>query len=292
MFDDIRNLLIIIPSIIAIIGGIGKISYNFFIESVKYEYKRVPAQQTNIGIMFNVALCIIIIIDIVGVALLFIGFIIGSSSENKMDATTVPLAWILIIMIILSGVNFNIVRTKYIDKLNKHKYEKVVGWTFLSIIINIIFWGLISIILSLVSMSTIIKGINIKSNLGRLVFESSLTYNDYYGITVCGIIAVFCVILFMISLSLFEIAYIVNKYDTYYIIRKDDVISCECYLDYIDYYLVIDNGVERYIKKSDVTEIKKVKGKLTLSIKKKRRFNCNKVRLRKYIKRNRQNTDI
>ena len=290
--DDMRNLLIIIPSIIAIIGGVGKVSYNLFIESVKYQYKRVPAQQTNIGIIFNVALFTIIIIDIVGVILLFISFVIGTSSENKTDGATAPIIVVLIIMIILSGINFNALRNKYINKLTKHKYKRVGKLMFLSIIVNGFFWGGILIVLILSVVNTIIKRIDIKSNLGAVVFESSLTDNDYYIILACCAVAVFCMIFFMISLSLFEVGTVVNKDITYYIIRKGNVISCECYLDYIEYYLVVDSGAERYIKKSDVMEIKKLKGNLDPSIKKKKKYKKNaKIKLRKCVRRNRQNTD-
>lgn len=292
MLDDMRNLLIIIPSIIAIIGGVGKVSYNLFIESVKYQYKRVPAQQTNIGIIFNVALYIIIIIDILGIVLAFIGFM-GASSESKIDMTNAPLAGILIIMIILSAFNFNKIRAKYIDKLNKNKYEKIGLLTFMSIIINIIFWGVLSIVLIIFFINIISERIAIKSNLGAWVFESSLTDTDYNGILLWGTTTVFCIIFFMISICLIEVGYLINKNINYYIIRKGNVISCECYLDYKEYYLVIDKGIERYIKKSDVIEIKKVKGNLNPNIKSKKRLKKRvKIKSRKFIKRNRRKTDV
>lgn len=293
MLDKIRNLLIVIPSIIAIIGGVGKISYNLFIESVKHEYKRVPAQQTNIGIMFNVALFTIIILDILIVVLAFIGFIIGTSSENKMNITTGYLSLPIIASIIILGANFSMLRTKYINKLNKYEYKKLGGWNFLSIIGNIIIWGVILLILIAAIINAISKRIEVKYNLGELVFENYLSNNDYNALVNCISMVIFCIILFMISLSLFEVRNEINRVVTYYIIRKDNVISCECYLDYTEYYLVIDNGIERYIKKSDVIEIKKVRGNLNPNIKKKKKFKKRvKLKSRKFIKRNRQNTDI
>ena len=272
MLEKIRNLLIIISSLITIIGGVGKIAYNLFIESVKYQYKRVPAQQTNVGIVFNVLFCTATIIDILGVSSIFIRFIIGATSENKTEMTTFILPIVFITSIILLGVNFNIVRNKYIHKLTRHKYryKKVGIWSFIAIILNIFCWGLLSLILISSIMTDISESIYLKSNSGTLIFESYLTGNDYEQLLNNSFIVIFFIVLFMISLSLLEMAFVVNKDSVYYFIRKDSVISCESYLEYIEYYLIVQNGSERYIKKSDVIEIEKINNSLKINKKKKK----------------------
>lgn len=101
-------------------------------------------------------------------------------------------------------------------------------------------------------------GISIESDSGLLAFKSILTDIDYNGLIFSSILLILSVSLFMISVSLFEVINAINKDIIYYIIRKENVDSCELYLEYDEYFMIIDNeGTERYIKKSEIIEIDK-----------------------------------
>ena len=277
MLDKIRNLLIVIPSIITVIGVISKIFYNLFMESVRYEYDDEAIQQSKSSIIFRALLGLVFIIDIIGLGLLFNqtitkfvnGKLSSSNTNNAVGITSTIISVIIIISLIVLGYIFSKVRKTYILKLNQNKYKKINKLILILNIINTFFWGAASLIFIYTIYYMISIGIDIKSNnLGELIFESALTGIDYYGLIICGIVFILCISLFMLCISFYGIIDKINKDVTYYIIRRDDVILSKCYLDYIGYYLVIDKGVERYIKKSDVIEIKKVRGNLKSNIKK------------------------
>lgn len=130
MLDDIRNLLLIIPAIFALIGGIGKVSHNLFIETVKYKYKRVPDKQSNIGIMLSAILGVAAIIDLLALIALFISFInnpFNNICEENINIGLLnigPFAFVLLLMMIWTLIIFFTIRLEYIEKLSKNKYKK------------------------------------------------------------------------------------------------------------------------------------------------------------------------
>lgn len=270
MLDKISKLVIAIPSVITLIGVLGKISYNLFIESVKYKYKRVPAQQTTIGIIFNTILCITVIVDILGIFLLFaaliIGFINGKFignitstyiSEKAEKSITLLIMIFISVMLIYLIHTFSKLRIEYNNKLNGLIHNKIKKIMFILILGNVALWGILALLLIILTIYTIKEGITIKSNGGILVFESVLTEIDYNLVFTGSVTTILCVTLFMISLSLIEIIDSINEDSTYSLITKDRVISCKCYLEYKEHYLIIDGNIERYIKRDDVIEIER-----------------------------------
>lgn len=81
--------------------------------------------------------------------------------------------------------------------------------------------------------------------------------------TICTIslIGMTGLISLIISISLLNVIEMLESNCMYEIIIEQEVIMCRCYLEYEEYYLIFVNGMERYINKSKIKEVRKLKKK-------------------------------
>jgi hypothetical protein len=274
MIEQIGKIAIILPAVITFMGLLGNITYNFLIETIKYKYKRVPGQQSGAGIIFNVFKSLIIIIYICIIVLSIIGIIISlkhgqlienlthknfnnDTDKNLMNKIIVIIGAIAIYFM----YSFFSFRDSYKNKLKGYKVKKV---NKIKSILNLLILFVSGILIVLL---LVFEGQLISSNI-EIIFKNGIVYKnnldiiDYKSIFFVFIIGLLTSIVFMISLSLKEIINTINEEKIYSFFTSNDIILCKCYLEFKDYYLIIEKDIERYIKKECVIEVRKVNSKL------------------------------
>lgn len=211
-------------------------------ELMKLKYKNVPGKQSVFEVIIVWATYGIILATI-----LIYGIMIYDISRNHWNSQFITksnnssiLYWILTLCIL--NVMF---APAYLYFIFKDIYMKNLKGEKASRLNNFLFFYL--------------KGSKLISFIGFLAMASivilSKSYKNIYDIF--NYLTLTSLISFIILLSYDEILKINESKKRYCIYTNKQIIDCKCFLEYSDYYLVILNGVETYIKKSSVEKIEK-----------------------------------
>ncbi|MDB2160494.1 MULTISPECIES: hypothetical protein [Clostridium] len=261
----LRNLLLTLTTVGAVLSFYIKVCRDFFIETVKSNYKNVPGKQSifeiiTVWVMYS---SVIIYIVLVILFILTKGSIVNIRSTDSIiqDKVVYLIATTILLLFFNSlgclGISFFKLRRYFIYKL-EGKYIKRLGnkmrlWISVSIITSLLLFLLgifIVVYYPILQISLLKEGRN-------FIFINTLSVDEIYAFATYGIISFIGLTFFIILNGMREIAKTINEKCTYIILTDTEEIACNSYLEYNEYYLVFRNGMQRYISKSKVKEIDK-----------------------------------
>lgn len=259
---DILTILTVLGTLLALHI---KAFYNFFMSIVKIKYEEVPGKQS----MFSV------IIQWIGYIGFFVYLIILGSfiiknfygeefliTKNMTPAYFIVLIIFFIVMIstVLASIS-TMQKFKYLNKVFRNKLEG----ELIALEDNIemknkknIYTFSISIVMFLIVIVEVIsKNISVM-NSKILLFDNN---EDIEFFLIALVMEIIISTMLIISINMKEIIKTIRSKDLYLILIDDEEIYCGCYLEYRNHYLVIkkDKKIERYISKSKVKEIRKIR---------------------------------
>lgn len=237
--DEVRDYLLLIGTIFTMVGVLIKSINDFFINVIKMKYQNVPGKQSSFSFVLQITTYIVVLIGFVS----WIINIIGNQS-NTLKAEPIIMILSVILSFFLFGPIFNVgylffnLKIYFIEKLESgkinqmdKKYKK-----------KIRFWRKMSLIIPVISLFILIAEL----------------YEDKETLIFWGGYALFLFICFAILLRLEDIYNSLVKNDIYILKLKDEKVICKLYLEFEEFYLIFEDNHERYIKKSEVSEIRKV----------------------------------
>lgn len=265
MMNYLRNLLLTLTTVGAVLSFYIKVCRDFFIETIKLNYKNVPGKQSifeiiTIWIMYS---SIIIYIVWVIVFILTKGSMMNIKSTDiiTQDRVAYLIAAIILILFLNSFsclvVSFHILRKYFIYKLERKCIKRVSNKMRLWIRGSKITSSLLCLIGMFVIIYYPMLQISLLKEDRNFIFINTLSVEEISTFATYGIIAFISLTFFIILNSMEEIAKALNENFTYIILTDTEEIACNIYLEYNEYYLVFRNGVQRYISKSKVKEINK-----------------------------------
>lgn len=259
----VRDILVIITTSITLLGVIAKTLNNLFLDCIKNTYMNVPAKQS---IFDTVLKAISYIAFVISIFYMFIrlGVTIKYGSIGIIDSTAIPKNMIQFIALIIAVLFVYIIfcniqiflnteqifkkiigyKGKYIESRRTNKFNKffnkhIIGINLINKIISISFAGLGIAGLIYVSIS------------GEIQQVMSI------GITIL-LIGIVGISMFIISNSMTPALRMLKNQDLYYVITKSETIICRFFLEYLDYYLIVNKDCERYISRGEIIEIRKM----------------------------------
>ncbi len=263
----VRNFILLLTTLGAVASVYIKISRDFCIELIKSRYKNVPGQQSifeivTVWIMYSIfVLDILMLVPLVTNLLdkFKIGDVIKASSGNNIGIIANIITFLLAIIIVNAILGpiliYQNVKIKFIRKLE--------GDFVLKITNRIKVWNSISIIAPIFvpAISLIVISYNVKIHLSKyqdnFVFTNNIDEEFMQIIIIILVISFICATSFVIQKSLKELIRSVDENCIYIIKVDNEEIKCNSYLEYKEYYLLFENGMQRYISKNKVKEIKK-----------------------------------
>lgn len=237
--DELRDSLLLFGTMFTILGVLIKSINDFFINVIKMKYQNVPGKQSSFSFVLQIIIYVVVIVG-------FVSWIVNVVRNQRNTLSVKPSIIILslIMSFFLFGPIFNSIylffnlKTYFIKKLENgkinrmdKKYKK-----------KIRFWRSMSLIIPVISLFI-------------LIFE---LYKDKKTLIFWSGYAFFLFICFAILLRLEDIYNSLVKNDIYILKLKDEKVICKLYLEFEEFYLLFENNHERYIKKSEVCEIRKV----------------------------------
>lgn len=268
MQDEIRNSLITLTTIITVLGVYIKVVDSFIINTIKSEYKNIPIKQSVFNIMITFAGYILVslyfIFIIKGVIHIYKnGFLESFSLNVNLEKPNLGTALGLILAIAflstLTVVMINVGKTRsaFINKLENKSYEKIKRYTR-----GINYYGIISaIVVNLYCIIylylVILTNIKFVNSSGIYIVENYINDEELSSIAFSASMLFISFTSFLLLNSFREIHNAVNESKMYILFTNKETIVARCFLEYDEYYLIFEDGIERYIKKSEVKEIRK-----------------------------------
>lgn len=251
LINNTRNLFLLLTAIGAAIGvylnGVNNLYYNL----IKLNFKNIPVKMSSFKVIVTWISIILFVFDFIYLVY-SIWRIFNTKGQkdtniNVLDMFSLSgvIATIIIIIIIIVFIGsifiFSKIKILFIKKLktnqniNMNKYFIYINWT------SIISSGIMSFFLLVLIVGAFVS--------------SSIKYKE-----IISVIILFLIVFteFILAIALRELINAINdNYEYILIDSKENV--CKCYIDYDEYYLLFNNGIETYIKKSDIKRIVKKK---------------------------------
>lgn len=267
----VRDILVIATSIISFLVVYIKIIHSLFMEVIKMKYKDGPGKQSLFGIIVRGTTYVFIFLYIM--LLIYTFASMGDSIKSSMNWNEIyhsmPIlicALLIMIAIATTFSNFFHIAVRFQYKIQKPNDNNLKNKYEIRNLFNTIFTGLIAtglaywiylkfryeIFLELIEQQ--VEGANNLSD----NMNSFLT-NCAFELLLLGI--------FVTCIKLQEIIKDIRSDITYILFYENEEIKCKCYLEYKEYYLIVEeNSIERYINKSKVKEIRKIYIKYHVSV--------------------------
>lgn len=265
MLDIIKNILLTLSALAAVIGFYIKTSSNFFIETIKSKYKNIPGKQSTFEVITKwisyIVASIYVFVCILYLFSLFKGNGNGDNSGvsfrdyisiSYLTGLAMALLFIYSFYCILKV--FPYCQETFVKILENKSNEKFDNKYIRKIKLGITTSSIISGMLILCILITLTEGIDIVKVNGIYIFENNITDKDIGATVLASLIVLFSTTCFIVLNSLKEIYININN-NIYKMYTNNDDIECKCYLEYGEYYLIFKEGVETYIKKSEVKKI-------------------------------------
>ena len=251
LIDNIRNLFLLLTASGAVIGVYLNSVNNFYYNLIKLKFKNIPVKTSGFKVIITWISIIAFVFDFIylvySICSLFNGEGQKDTNINVADMFSLSgvIAAIIIIIIIIGFIGSIIIFLKvdilFIKKLktnkniNIKKYFIYINWA------SIISSGIISFFLLFFMAGTFVS--------------NPIKYNE-----VVSSIILFLIVFteFILAIALKEFINAINDNCEYILIGSKEHV-CKCYIDYDEYYLLFNNEIETYIKKSDIKEIIKRK---------------------------------
>lgn len=263
---EIRDLLIISTTMITILGVLVKTLNNFFLDSLKNLFRLVPAKQSVFDTVLKSISYGTLMIEIIIMFGMLISYIMNGPKKSENNSyfpesyaqVIAIIILVLFLILIISTIKiFFDVKDKVINMIQnnsegKKQHKKFDGYKTKKIMSNKIIRKINSInkiiALFFTGGSAIILLANVISGIEEKEINSLIT------LIFIGVVGLS---MFILSNSVSPAIDMLKNKSIYYLITKSNVIICSFFFEYQEYYLLIENEVERYIKKAEVTEIKK-----------------------------------
>lgn len=273
MVEKIQNILVLLTGLGAAFSIYLKTVNEFTMNMIRSKYKNAPGKKS----VFHAVIELIEYCFILTYIIIFIIEMINffTSKEYKivinnilkastlMEWMVILLSLSLIILPIISMIiainNFLEIKNKFIKKLENKDNIKIDSKIIVNNKIGMMFSIIITAIWLFYFLFIFTTGINIVNKEGIYFFENNIPNDNAAFLWILSFFAFISTTSFIILNSLREIYTSVNQ-DEYYILNINNrEVSCQCYLEYEEYFLIFENEMEKYIKKSEVKEIKKIK---------------------------------
>lgn len=276
MQELIRNTLITITTILAALGIYIKTIDGLIINIIKLKYKNVPGKKSKFNVVIELIGYIILSIYLVAIYIIVCKIFnlikIGGFNEIKKIFETSETSGSSIIVTIFCLCFMGVFGCMtllfiYVPPLVS---EKIKGQNIHENKLFIKIINYIGIIMLLIAIGINMKGleesirnsidsIDIVKNNGLYIFENNIS-DENMSYLVFWIVIIFINITNCIILNSFRDLYNgIFSENMYTLITNSKCIFTRYYLEYDEYYLMYENNIECYIKKSDIKEIKKMK---------------------------------
>lgn len=269
MMDLIRESIITITGVGTIVGLYIKATNNFIIEIIRMKYNIAPGKESMFSIIIKLIIGILLVIYsfflVTTVIILFnngIADTISNSIANipKYDGNIISLIILISFFgsIICSYLSIYYTISFFIKKLetgNIDRKNRLLCYiNFLGRIFSIIIVGIAMVTI----YYTIVGGIDIVRTNGLYIFENNISNSNMENFLSCLMICFICITSFILINSSKQIFKELRQYDSYILLTNNGNVFCRCYLEYNDYILVLLEGNDLFIKKSEVKEINKI----------------------------------
>lgn len=273
MQDLVRNFLITLTTVFTSLGFYFKVMDSLIVNIIKIKYNNVPGKKPTFNIVIEfvgfiflavyIAFCIISIINSVilimdGKVSSLINIAMPPQVEGADIATkifaycffgTLGCIYLLCIYVIPMFIN----KFKGICFYKKSIFIRILIYSGMVMsLLTIVFEGTVTI-------STLKESIKPVMVNGIWVFENHMNNFDMHNMLSWGLISFISITSFLLLNSIRQIYKEVYSEYMYILQRNSEGIATRCYLEYDEFYLIIQDNSELYIKKSEVKEVKKVK---------------------------------
>ncbi|WP_195264079.1 hypothetical protein [Clostridium sp. 1001275B_160808_H3] len=272
MLEKIRNILLLLTALGAVVSIYVKVFNELAIDVIRNKYRNIPGKQSIFNTIINFIIYCFFGIYLIVTIISAVDLIRTGGWKSVLDVPKVEggfeviafLVGLLIIIIsiipaVVASLNMISMKDNFRDKLENKLNSKIKKSVIIKIIISMLMSTLLTIGWIILSFNIIIRGINIVKDNGEYIFENNIVNNDMKFIVIFGFLALISITSFIVLNSLREIYKAVNE-DEYYILNTSNgQIYARCYLECEDYFLIFENTMERYIKKNEIKEIRKIK---------------------------------
>ncbi len=254
----IRDTLVVITTAATILGIFIKTLNNLFLYCIRNKYINVPGKQSNFDAIARSVSYMLISVSIINSFIRLIVIIYNPSilvnttviPENGIQVIALISVILFAFIVIYTGQLFlhsieearKEIEEKFKDEIKKQNKKTIFDNKWINITnetISIIFIGTS---IALILFVYIPNGIKVQ-NMSEIL---TITFLGLVGLS-----------MFIISNSIRPIINTLKNEYLYYLVTKSETIVCKFFLEYPEYYLVIEKGSERYINKSEIKEIKK-----------------------------------
>lgn len=262
--SSLRDTLVVFTTIATILGFYLKIFNNFFMKIIKRHYENLPGNQTMFDMTLKYLAYTGVVAYITAMCILWSKSTSGNTelhnynNWNWITWVFVILAFLIIILIMF--LLSNVIRTTAynFEKLKQLFFKRMKGTTIIpsdkmkmESIMNSILLGTMVVIIGAEIISEIINCFELVKSNG----EADISIMKAITFIVIELV-VSAILIISVNLQRVIEEFIGNY--TYIILTEAEEIKCKCYLELNEYYLVLENGIERYINKSKVKEIKRI----------------------------------
>lgn len=263
---EIRDYLVVITTVITILGIFIKTLNNLFLDLIKSKFDPVPAKQNLYDTVIKTVTSLVFAIEL----LFLVGIVIVSIFGQHIDSETVQqnsplvycIAWMLCGLIITTFVLAIYLLNKS-EKILSNGYKKNVERENKTIKPSKNFKRGMRLTKLFLDKKKVLNFFNkllsiITSAISLLILLFFIMENDYQNSVSLGVFFIISISIFIISNSLTPFIDVVNnKYNYYIVIKSNDVFISDFFLEFENSYLIIENGIQRYINKQEIKEIKK-----------------------------------
>lgn len=252
---------------------------NFYIDLIKSRYKNVPGKQAVFELVVQWVGYILLSISLILFLISFISFVIVIFSNIILiikGGATLPegnnffesisfqlffgatIVGLFIYSITCPFIIWKELKKWFIRKLEKGLVRKAKLESKKMIEIGICTSSILASLLIITVVITIKDGIKVVKNNGIYIFENNISDTNMNAIVSASLVILICIAVFILLNKLAEIYNVITEETSFILCTSSkEKVLCRCYLEYDDYYLMFENGTERYIKKSEVKEIRK-----------------------------------
>lgn len=264
MLEIIKNILVTLSTLILWIILYVKIFRNLFINIIEIRYQNIhekpPISEITVLWISRIAMAVYIVLIFANIACIGIG-VKWSHRFNISNYFTfnfrigVLILFISSLVVYWSAVLFLeyrktlicMIENKSISKIEKKHIRINKMLIRVSVIISVILLLLIGFVI-IQSIETVRFSVIyfFENNIKNISLIAFLSLSILLNITI-----------FIILISLKEVATIVNEEVIYILYTNKENIICKYFLEYEEYYLIFKNGIQKYIQKCEVYEIRK-----------------------------------
>lgn len=273
MLEKIRNISLLITGLGAVFSIYLKTFNGLAMDTIKGKYKNIPGRKSVFDAIIELIKYCFIVIYTILFSMAIMSFFTSKEYEIVISSILKVDTYIDLVVILFALVsvvfpiasvsitinNFFEIKNKFIEKLENKEDIKVDSKLINHNKIGMFFSATITSIWLIFLVFIFTTGVDIVNNEGIYIFENNIPNDSISFLGILSFLAVISITSFIILNSLREIYIAINQEEYYILNINNREISCQLYLEYEEYFLIFENETEKYIKKSEVKEIIKLK---------------------------------